>query len=293
MTEALTASQALGAAEARSDAVAQEQDDRRRRLLRGAAQRLAPWAVPLGLLAFWEIAARFGWIDGRKLPPPSRIAEAFSGLVADGQMAAGVQASALRAFAGLAIGGSFGFLMGILNGLSRPADLLLNSSLQILRNVPHLAIIPFVMLWLGIGEASKIFLVAVGVFFPIYINTYHGVRTLDPGLLEMARVYGLGPWARFWRVVLPGALPSIFVGLRFSLGLMWLTLIVAELIAAQTGIGYITMTAREFMLYDVMLVGILLYGGLGVASDAFTRLLERKALAWHPNFAPQEDGSPR
>lgn len=289
MAEALSGQAFAGEEAVQASSAAAET---RRRLLRGAARRIAPWILPLGLLAFWEIAARFGWIDGRKLPPPSQIAGAFWGLVQDGQMAAGVKASAIRAFSGLAIGGAFGFALGIINGLSRPADLLLNSSLQILRNVPHLAIIPFVMLWLGIGEASKIFLVSVGVFFPIYINTYHGVRTLDPGLLEMAKVYGLGPWARFWRVVLPGALPSIFVGLRFSLGLMWLTLIVAELIAAQTGIGYITMTAREFMIYDVMLVGILLYGGLGVASDAFTRVLERASLSWHPNFAPTQETGP-
>ena len=135
------------------------------------------------------------------------------------------------------------------------AERLLDSTLQMLRNVPHLAVIPLVILWFGIDEAAKVFLVSVGVFFPIYLNTFHGVRTVDPGLIEMARVYGLSRWELYWRVILPGALPSILVGLRFALGLMWLTLIVAETISATSGIGYMTMNAREFLQTDVVLLG--------------------------------------
>jgi sulfonate transport system permease protein len=156
--------------------------------------------------------------------------------------------------------------------------------MQMLRNVPHLAIIPLVILWFGIAEGAKVFLVAIGVLFPIYLNTYHGVRTVDRGLIEMARVYGLSEMAVIWRVILPGALPSILVGLRYALGIMWLTLIVAETISASSGIGYMTMNAREFLQTDIVLLGIIVYALLGKLADALTRLIERYALAWHPTY---------
>ena len=152
------------------------------------------------------------------------------------------------------------------------------------RNVPHLSLIPLVILWFGIGEEAKLFLVALGVFFPIYANTLHGIRSVDPGLVEMGRVYGMSRTELFTRVVLPGALPSIFVGLRYALGIMWLTLIVAETIAANSGIGYMAMNAREFMMIDVVVLAILLYALLGKLADSATRLLERLTLPWHPAF---------
>jgi sulfonate transport system permease protein len=157
-----------------------------------------------------------------------------------------------------------------------------------LRNVPHLAIIPLVILWFGIAEEAKIFLVAIGVMFPIYLNTFHGVRTVDPALVEMAKVYGLSPFEIFLRIILPGALPSILMGLRYALGIMWLTLIVAETISASSGIGYMTMNAREFLQTDVVLLGIIVYALLGKLADVLTRALEHRALAWHPAYQPVE-----
>src|SRR5262249_36385871 len=194
-----------------------------------------------------------------------------------------------RAIVGLAVGGSLGFFLGVLNGVFRPAEKLLDSGLQMLRNIPHLAIIPMVILWFGIDETAKIFLVAVGTMFPIYLNTFHGIRTIDRGLVEMAKVNGLGPFAIFWRVVLPGAMPSVLVGLRYALGIMWLTLIVAETISASSGIGYMTMNAREFLQTDVVVLGILVYALLGKAADVVTKLIERRVLAWHPAY--HADGS--
>ena len=175
---------------------------------------------------------------------------------------------------GLAIGGGIGFALGLLNGLSRLAEKLLDTTLQMLRNIPHLALIPLVILWFGIDEEAKLFLVAVGVFFPIYLNTFHGIRTVDRGLIEMARIYGLSRWP-VPRVILPGALPSILVGLRYALGIMWLTLIVAETISASSGIGYMTMNAREFLQTDVVVLGILVYALLGKLADSASRALER------------------
>jgi sulfonate transport system permease protein len=243
-----------------------------------------PWLLPLILVAGWEFAADTGLLSSRVLPAPSAVALAFWQTWQDGTLASNVETSALRAVKGLLIGGSLGFAFGVLNGLWRPAEILLDSTLQMLRNVPHLAIIPLVILWFGIGEEAKIFLVTIGVLFPVYINTYHGVRTLDPSLVEMARVYGLGPLALLWRVILPGALPSVFVGLRYGLGIMWLTLIVAETVSASSGIGYMTMNAREFLQTDVVLLGIVIYAVLGKLSDVVTKGLERATLSWHPSY---------
>jgi len=225
-----------------------------------------------------------GFIPTRVLPAPSEVAVAFWENAKSGALLQHAAISTERALKGLLVGGSIGFALGVLNGVWRPAEALLDSSLQMLRNVPHLAIIPLVILWFGIDEEAKIFLVAVGVFFPIYLNTFYGIRTVDKGLVEMARVYGLSPLALFWRVVLPGAMPSILVGLRYSLGIMWLTLIVAETISANAGIGYMTMNAREFLQTDVVLLGILIYAALGKLADVLTRSLERRALAWHPSY---------
>ena len=161
-------------------------------------------------------------------------------------------------------------------------------AIQMLRNVPHLALIPLVILWFGIDESAKIFLVALGTMFPIYINTWHGIRNIDRGLVEMARSYGLSGFALFRHVILPGALPSIMVGIRFALGLMWLTLIVAETISANAGIGYLAMNAREFLQTDVVVVAIILYAILGKLADFSAQLLERVWLRWNPAYHLQE-----
>jgi sulfonate transport system permease protein len=246
-----------------------------------------PWALPVALLVVWEIASQSGLLNARLLPAPSAVAVAFRRTLIDGTLLDNTLVSTQRALLGLAIGGGLGFLLGVANGIWRPAETIFDSSLQMLRNVPHLAIIPLVILWFGIGEEAKIFLVAIGSLFPIYLNTYHGIRTVDPGLVEMARVYGLSPLALFWRVILPGALPSILVGLRYALGIMWLTLIVAETISASSGIGYMTMNAREFLQTDVVLLGIIVYALLGKLADVLTRWIEHRALAWHPTYQLQ------
>ena len=251
---------------------------------RGAGQRLLPWLVPLALLAVWEAASLTGWLSTRVLPEPRAVALAFWQLLASGELLHHVAISTGRALGGLAIGGGLGLVLGLLTGTFRPAQTLLDSSLQMLRNIPALALIPLVILWFGIDESAKLFLVAVGVFFPIYLNTFHGIRSVDAGLIEMARSYGLRGWPLYREVILPGALPSILVGLRFSLGLMWVLLIVAETISAQAGIGYLTMNAREFLQTDMVLVGIILYALLGKLADAVARGLERWWLRWHPGY---------
>lgn len=247
-------------------------------------RNLLPWLLPLLLLVGWEATARAGWLSARILPAPSEIAIAFWTAMQAGTLEHHVAISTGRALLGLLIGGSVGFLLGLLNGALPLAEEMFDSTMQMLRNIPHLAIIPMVILWFGIGEEAKIFLVAVGVMFPVYLNTFHGIRSVDRSLVEMGRVYGLGTFALYSRVILPGALPSILIGLRYALGIMWLTLIVAETISASSGIGYMTMNAREFLQTDIVLLGIIIYALLGKLADIASRWLERRSLAWNPHL---------
>jgi sulfonate transport system permease protein len=247
-------------------------------------RRALPWLLPLAVLLLWEAGSRAGWISPRVLPEPLAVLAAFWNLLRSGELWHHVGVSSARALAGLAIGGGLGLLLGLLTGSFRIAETLLDTSFQMVRNIPALALIPLVILWFGIDESAKLFLVSVGVFLPIYLNTFHGIRGVDPALVEMARSYGLRGWALYRQVILPGALPSVLVGLRFSLGLMWVILIVAETISAQSGIGYLTMNAREFLQTDVVLVGIGLYAALGKLADVAARALEAWWLRWHPGY---------
>jgi sulfonate transport system permease protein len=255
-----------------------------RRLRLQRADGLVQWIVPLAIVLIWQIACEAGLVPARVLPAPSEVALAGWKLSLSGELARNIWVSFWRAAAGFVIGGGVGFAFGLANGLSELSNKLTDTTLQMVRNVPHLALIPLVILWFGIDESAKLFLVALGVFFPIYLNTLHGIRSVDPQLIEMGRTYGMSDRELFRRVIFPGALPSIFVGVRFALGIMWLTLIVAETIAASSGLGYMAMQAREFMQIDVVLLSILIYALLGKLADSASRVLERLTLSWHPAF---------
>ncbi|MET0962268.1 MAG: aliphatic sulfonate ABC transporter permease SsuC [Noviherbaspirillum sp.] len=262
---------------------------RRNSVLTSAAwvRQLTPWLVPLLLVLVWQASSQLGWLSSRILPEPLAVARAFWTMALSGELYTHVTVSLGRAVYGFVIGGGLGLLLGLLTGTFRSAETLLDTTLQMVRNIPALALIPLVILWFGIEETAKLFLVAIGVFFPVYLNTFHGIRSVDKGLIEMARTYGLSGWPLYRDVILPGALPSILVGVRFSLGLVWVLLIVAETISAQSGIGYMTMNAREFLQTDVVLVGILLYALLGKMADVLSRSLERYWLRWHSGYQPE------
>ena len=246
-------------------------------------RRIVPYLLPAATLLAWQIACRSGYVAPQILPSPTAVVLAAEHL-AHTELWADVVISTKRALLGFVLGGSIGFAFGMFNGLIRAFEELFDTTIHLTRTIPHLALIPLLILWFGIGEETKVLLVAMGVFFPIYLNTFHGMRSVEPGLVEAGRVYGLRGFSLFRQVILPAALPSILVGFRFALGAMWLTLIVAETIAADSGIGYITTNAREFMQTDVMLVGILIYAFLGKGADLFSRTLERILLPWHPNY---------
>lgn len=246
--------------------------------------KLLPWVVPILLLSVWQLGVQFGLLSTRILPAPIDVLSAGIRLSSTGELFRHLEISTQRALVGFLIGGGTGFILGLLNGILPLAEKMFDTSIQMIRNIPHLAMIPLVILWFGIGEEAKLFLISIGVLFPIYLNTFHGIRSIDAGLIEMGKVYGLKPISLFWQVILPGALPSILVGLRYALGIMWLTLIVAETIASDSGIGYMAMNAREFMQTDVVVLSILLYAVLGKLADTTAKVLEAKCLQWHPNY---------
>lgn len=249
---------------------------------------LLHWLIPILVLIVWEASARAEIVPARLLPAPSQVFAAGVQLTRTGELQHHLLISLQRVAMGLAIGGGIGLALGFLVGLSRPAEALLDGTVQMVRNVPHLALVPLAILWFGIGEAPKIFLVALGGVFPIYLNTAHGIRSVDPRLREMGRVYGLSTMQLIRQVVLPGALPGILVGVRYALGIGWLSLVVGETIAARSGIGYLAMNAREFVRTDVVLLTIVIYALLGKFADSLTRVLERRLLRWHPSYASQQ-----
>ena len=243
------------------------------------------WIVPLLVVALWEALARLGYLSPHVLPAPSKVIRTAIDLIAAGKLLGDLATSLLRAATGFVIGGSIGFMLGTVVGFSRLAEAFLDRSIQMIRAVPFLAILPLVIVWFGVDEGGKIFLVSLGVLFPIYINTVLGIRQVDPKLVELGRVAGLSDWGLVRKIILPGALPSILAGIRYALAISWLALVVAETIATSSGIGFLAMDAREFLRTDVIVLAIVIYAGIGVLSDAIARALERRLLSWHPNYA--------
>ena len=238
--------------------------------------------VPFLILLAWQAASSTGLIGTRTIPSPLQIAGAFRELIASGELTENLLVSLGRVTVGLGIGIAVGSVLALVAGLSRLGEDSVDATVQMVRTLPHLALVPLFILWFGIGEAPKIALVALGSAFPIYLNLFAGIRSVDPKVVEAASTLGLSPAALIRHVVLPGALPSFLVGLRFALGLAWLSLVVGEQINATAGIGYLAMTARDFLRTDIIFVALIVYAVLGLLADGIVRLIERRALAWRP-----------
>ncbi|MGI5151315.1 ABC transporter permease [Plantactinospora sp. CA-294935] len=246
----------------------------------GPGRRWRRALTPVALLLSWQAASQTGLLPPEKLSAPSAVVETGWRLARDGTLGVHLLDSLTRAGIGLAVGGTLALVLGAMAGLLRLGDDLVDPPVQMARMLPHLGLVPLLIIWVGIGEPLKITLVALGAFFPIYFNTYAGIRDIDERLVEAARTCGLGQLARIRHVVLPGALPSLFLGLRLALGAAWLSLVVGEQVNAQTGIGFLMMEAREFSQTDVVLLGLLVYALLGLLSDLALRMAERRTLTW-------------
>lgn len=254
------------------------------KIKKNLAEKFIIWIIPILILLAWQVSSQNGWLVSNVMPGLFDVLKAGATLIINGELIHHLIASIKRALLGLIIGGSIGFILGFITGLSKMAENLFDSTIQMIRTIPLLTLVPLIILWFGIDEFSKIFLLAMAVFFPIYLNTFHGIRSVDKDLIEMGKAYGLNSYGLFVNIIFPGAMPSILVGLRMALGFMWLYLVVAETIASSEGIGYMTMNARDFLQTDIMVLGILLYAILGKFSDIFASFLEKKYLKWHKGY---------
>ncbi|PZG14449.1 ABC transporter permease [Nonomuraea aridisoli] len=245
--------------------------------LPGTGRRLVS---PLALLVLWQLASSTGLLPERLLAAPSVVAATALDLVSSGTLPEALAVSLGRVAAGFSLGALAGVGLALVAGLSRLGEYAVDPPMQMLRALPLFGLIPLFILWFGIGETPKVTLLALGVAFPLYLNTFAGIRGVDAKLAEVAEVLRLSRGELIRHVVLPGALPQVLVGLRQSLGVGWLVLIVAEQVNADSGLGYMINDAREFLRTDVIVVGLLVYCALGLVTDGLVRLLERRALAW-------------
>lgn len=242
--------------------------------------RIRRLLTPVVLVAAWEGAGRAGVLPHEKLPPPSEVLAAAWRLSADGTLGLHLAESVQRALTGLLIGGVLALVLGAAAGLLRVGDDLIDPTVQAARMLPHLGLVPLLIIWVGIGESLKISLVALGAFFPIYLNTYAGIRDIDERLVEAARTCGLTAWERVRHVVLPGATPSLFLGLRLAFASGWLSLVVSEQVNGESGLGFMMMEARDFARTEIVVLGLLVYALLGLLSDLALRTAERRVLSW-------------
>jgi sulfonate transport system permease protein len=245
----------------------------------GLLRRLAS---PLLLLLLWQGASSAGLVSPQTLASPLRILSTATTLTMDGTLPHNLLVSLARAGSGLAIAIVLGIVLALVAGLSRLGEDAIDAPMQMLRTLPALALVPLFILWFGIGETPKVALVALGALIPIYLNLFKGIRSIDPKLLEMGRTLGLSRTQTIRQIVLPGALPDLLTGLRFSVGISWLMLVVAEQVNANSGIGHMMMDAEDFLRTDIILVGLLVYAMLGLVSDQIVRTMERSLLAWRP-----------
>jgi sulfonate transport system permease protein len=247
--------------------------------------RLLRVGSPLAILAVWQIASDLGFVTPEVLPSPSDIVVAFRELIATGDLQSALPISLYRSFTGLAIGGTIGLTIGLFAGLWRVGEEIFDAPLQMLRTVPFIALVPLFITWFGIDEPAKIVVIIAATIFPMYLNTYAGVRGVDPKLTEAAKIFGLNPCQTALHVILPTALPSILIGLRYAAGVALLALVVAEQINARSGIGYILNNANMNQRSDIIVAGIIVYAVLGIATDLVMRVVERVALPWRPKLA--------
>lgn len=240
---------------------------------------------PLLLLALWWTLSATGVLKADVLAGPPAVWDAAVSLWQTGDLVSAIVVSMHRVIVGLAFGATIGTLLAILAGLFRRGEDLIDAPMQMLRTIPHIALIPLLIIWFGIGELPKMTLIALASAFPLYLNVYAGIRNVDGALIEAGKTLDLSRWTTIRLIVLPGALPNLLVGLRYALGASWLALVFGEQINATAGIGYLLTNARELFQTDVIVVCLVIYALLGLAADLVVRLLERFLLDWRPAFS--------
>ncbi|MFF8369703.1 ABC transporter permease [Streptomyces lydicus] len=244
-------------------------------------------AGPVALVVLWQVLSATGVLEGDILASPGTIAATAGDLVSDGTLPSAMLVSLQRVAVGLVLGGVAGVVLALVSGLSRLGEDLVDATVQMLRSIPWVGVIPLFIIWLGIGEAPKIALISLGVAFHLYLNVYAGIRGVDAQLVEAGTSLGLNRWGLIRHVVLPGALPGAMTGLRYSLATAWLALVFGEQVNADDGLGFLMNQAREFFRTDVIVVCLVVYALLGLLADFLVRTLERLLLQWRPTFTGQ------
>lgn len=239
---------------------------------------------PVLLLVLWQILSATGTLQPDVLASPGTIAQVAGDLISDGSLTTAMGVSLQRVTVGMLLGTVVGTLLALASGLFRVGEDLVDASVQMLRTVPFVGLIPLFIIWFGIGEAPKIAIITLGVSFPLYLNVYAGIRGVDSQLIEAGESLGLSRWGLVRHVVLPGALPAAMTGLRYSLSIAWLALVFAEQINSDAGIGFLMVQARDFLRTDVIVVCLIVYAFLGLLADFVVRTLERLLLQWRPTF---------
>jgi len=237
--------------------------------------------VPIIILTAWEMGSKYGYIADNILASPEEVIASGHQLIVSGVLWHHLSISLLRASLGLLAGGGVGLILGAAAGLSRVGEELIDPTIQMWRAIPFLALVPLLIIWFGIGETSKILLIAMAAAKPMYLNTFGGVRSVDPKLVEMGRVFGLSQKQLIFGLYLPAALPSIMVGLRLAMTLALIALIAVEVINTSQGIGFLMLQAQEYFQTEIIIVCMLLYALFGLGSDLLVRVLERVLLPWN------------
>jgi sulfonate transport system permease protein len=238
---------------------------------------------PVGLLLAWELATRYGLVEDLFLPRPEKVVLAFTQLLQD-EFLTDLSASTVLVLKGFSAGALAGLILGFSSGISRTVEDLFGPTLNAIRQVPPLAWLPLIVLWFGAGDGAKTLLIAKTVFFPVFLNTLQAIRGTSREHIEVGRIFAYGRWRILWHIVLPAALPGIFVGLRYGAGIAWAVLIIAEMLGARRGLGYILIRSQEFMRSDHLLFVIVLIGLIGFSIDTALRRLESHLLRWKRGF---------
>ncbi len=241
--------------------------------------------LPLVILVIWEVISRWGIVPSSILPSPGKVIDTFVELIKNGNLVFNIKASLIRVLKGFLVGGSIGFILGILMGLSRTIEKLVSPIFHSIRQVPLLGWIPLIILWFGIGEISKIVFISIGAFYPMVLNTFEGIRSVPKEYVEVAKVFEYDKLNLLRKVILPTALPSILTGIRFSLSVSWMLVVGAEIFTVSAGgIGDMIWEAREHFRMDVVFVGIIVIGIIGLLMNQFVGLIETRLLRWRKTF---------
>ncbi|QPC47482.1 ABC transporter permease [Mangrovibacillus cuniculi] len=242
------------------------------------------WVLPALLFLIWEAVGRLGLVPSYQLPPPSTILTTISEMATTGELWPHISATVIRVALGFAIGTVLATVLGAIVGYFKQTEQAVDPLIQGFRSIPSLAWVPLFILWLGIGESSKVLLIAVGVFFPVYLNVVSGIHSVDRKLLEVGKLYELSSLETIKRIILPAALPSFFVGLRSGLGLGWMFVVAAELMGASQGLGFLLVFGQNMSSPDIVIGSILLFAIIGKVTDALIQIVEKMSLKWQDSM---------